>query len=105
MNVAKVLLQFKFIKCYIDIDNNPIENDEDLTRRIKLIDELTNFNVIKNICLNCLENLIRKREEMNNQIFIEKENISSTLEELIREVESDEFSIFYFKLFQKKYLK
>lgn len=90
MNVAKVFIQNKNL-LHIDIDNKPIENEDDLKNKIKLIDELTNFNIIKNICLNCLDKLIKEREQRNNEIYDEKENIVKTLESLIEEVESEKF--------------
>jgi len=63
-----------------------------LNKKIKLIEELTNFNVIKNICINCLEKLIHEREENNNIIQKEKEQIVINLDMLNNEVESEEFS-------------
>jgi len=48
----------------------------------------------KNICLNCLDKLIREREEKNNIIHQEKEQVAMNIELLNQEVESEEFSIF-----------
>ena len=62
--------------------------------------------MIKNICINCLDKLIREREEKNNQINEEKEQITSNIETLTQEVESEEFSkiccikIYFISIFQ-----
>lgn len=48
--------------------------------------------MIKNICINCLEKLIREREDKNNIIHEEKEQIAFNIELLNQEVESEDFS-------------
>ena len=84
------------LKIFSDIDSNPIQNDEDLNNKIKLIEDLTNFNMKKNICISCLDKLIQQRENLNNLISIETENIIKSLVNLNIEVESEEFSKFVF---------
>lgn len=84
------------LKIFSDIDSNPIQNDEDLNNKIKLIEDLTNFNMKKNICISCLEKLIQQRENLNNLISIETENIITSLVNITIEVESEEFSNFFF---------
>lgn len=54
----------------------------------------------KNICLNCLDKLIREREEKNNIIHKEKEQVAMNVEILNQEVESEEFSKAIFIYFQ-----
>jgi len=61
-------------------------------KKIKEIEELTNFNVKKNICLNCLEKLIKNRENLNNGSNNETESLKYALANLMSEMESDEFS-------------
>jgi hypothetical protein len=67
-------------------------NEEDINKRIKEIEELTNFNEKKNICLNCLDKLIEKTEKKNSQLMCEKDQFTSALENLISEVNSSDFS-------------
>ncbi len=53
----------------------------------------------KNICINCLDILIREREEKNNIINREKEEIAMNIVLLNREVESEEFSKCILKIY------
>ena len=76
----------------IDLSNTPINNDEDITKKIKEIEELTNFNIKKNICLNCIDKLIKERESNNSLLHAEKELLTNALEALMSEIESTEFS-------------
>lgn len=70
--------------------------EEDINNRIKNIEELTNFKEKKNICLNCLERLIRAREDQNSLLINEKDQLSAALENLMSELESKEFGILNF---------
>lgn len=83
----------------IELTTTPIDNDEDISKKIKEIEELTNFNVKKNICLNCLDKLIREREEANMRLNEEKDKLTHALENLMNEIESKEFSSVYFNIF------
>ena len=74
-----------------DLSNTSINNDEDIVKKIKEIEELTNFNVKKNICLNCIEKLIKERESNNSLLHAEKELLTNALETLMSELESKEF--------------
>jgi hypothetical protein len=78
----------KFIK--IDV-SGALLNDDDINKRIKEIEELTNFNEKKNICLNCLDKLIEKTEKKNNLLAYEKDQFTNALENLILELNSTEF--------------
>lgn len=61
----------------------------------------------KNICINCLDKLLKKRDENNTKMSIETEEIIISLQELIQDVGSEDFSNFkYFeiKFFNKNFL-
>ena len=47
----------------------------------------------KNICLNCLDKLLKKRDENNTKMSIETEEIIISLQELVQDVGSEDFSI------------
>lgn len=78
-------------ECCNDLSSTPIENEEDISKKIKEIEELTNFNVKKNICLNCLDKLIKEREWTNQSLSNEKDMLTSALENLMTEIESKDF--------------
>lgn len=74
-----------------ELTNTPIDNEDDIYKKIKEFEELTNFNVKKNICLNCLDKLIKERESTNAFISSEKDLLVNALENLMMEIESKEF--------------
>lgn len=78
-------------ECCQELSATPMENDEDINKKIKEIEELTNFNVKKNICLNCLDKLIKEREWSNQILSTEKDLLTNALENLMTEIESKEF--------------
>jgi beclin 1 len=78
-------------ECCSEICQSPLENDEDILKKIKEIEELTNFNVKKNICLNCLDKLIKERESTNFFLTSEKDALTNALESLINEIEAKDF--------------
>jgi beclin 1 len=78
-------------ECCNELSNTPMENEEDITKKIKEIEELTNFNVKKNICLNCLDKLIKERESTNQFLLSEKDLLTMALENLMTEIESKDF--------------
>jgi beclin 1 len=94
-------LPFKCLDCGVEFDVNyescnelstsPIDQEEDISKKIKDIEELTNFNIKKNICLNCLDKLIKEREFNNQLLSLEKESLANALQNLMTEIESNEF--------------
>ena len=78
-------------ECCSELCQSPLENDEDILKKIKEIEELTNFNVKKNICLNCLDKLIKERESSNFFLASEKDALTKALASLINEIESKDF--------------
>jgi beclin len=78
-------------ECCSELTTSPLDNDEDVMRKIKEIEELTNFNVKKNICLNCLDKLIKERECTNQFLSNEKDLLTNALENLMSEIESKDF--------------
>lgn len=79
-------------ECCNEISSTPLENNDDISKKIKEIEELTNFNVKKNICLNCLDQLIKERESTFQHLSIEKAQLTRALENLMTEIESQDFA-------------
>lgn len=67
-------------------------NEDDVMKKIKEIEELTNFNIKKNICINCLDKLIKERETINNNLTNEINILTNSLETIVSEIESKDFS-------------
>jgi len=79
-------------ECCNEIASTPLENGDDITKKIKEIEELTNFNVKKNICLNCLDQLIKERESTFLNLSQEKDQLTKAFENLMTEIESQDFA-------------
>lgn len=62
-----------------------------------MIEELNNFQIKKNFCIECLDQLIKKRKKSNKIILQEKQKIENSIDSLNNEIESYDFSkkIFY----------
>jgi len=58
---------------------------------MKEAEEMTNLNIKKNVCLNCLSNLVSERENSNNQISSEISNLKNALKVLNEQISSKEF--------------
>lgn len=67
------------------------EVDENIYKRISTIEDMTNFNLKKNICLNCLNTLIEERERANSQIAAETSTLKEAYLNIVRDLESEEF--------------
>jgi hypothetical protein len=63
-----------------------------MINKIKKIEELTNFNIKKNICLNCFDQLIKEREYSSNILENESYMINQALLNLTLEMSSKEFT-------------
>lgn len=63
-----------------------------MINKIKKIEELTNFNIKKNICLNCFDQLIKERENSSNILENESYMINQALLNLTLEMSSKEFT-------------
>jgi len=72
--------------------NTNLEANEDYSKMIKEIEELTNFNIKKNICLNCFEQLIKEREYSAYNLERESEALNQALVKLTTESETRAFS-------------
>lgn len=68
-----------------------LETNEDMINKIKKIEELTNFNIKKNICLNCFDQLIKEREYSSNVLENESNMINQALLDLTLEMSTKEF--------------
>lgn len=66
-------------------------SEENINKKIKEIEEMTNFNLSKNICLNCIEALIKEREQVNSNLSEEIKNLKMSLEALTSDIESKDF--------------
>lgn len=67
------------------------DNDDNVFKKIKEIEEMTNFNLKKNICLNCLEHLVKERENVNSSIVNEITVLKNSLVSMTQDLESKEF--------------
>lgn len=66
-----------------------VETNEDMINKIKKIEELTNFNIKKNICLSCFDRLIKERESSSRNLGIDSDKINQALINLTNEMNSN----------------
>jgi hypothetical protein len=66
--------------------------EESVYKKIKEVEEMTNFNLKKNICLNCLECLIKEREITNNNLATEISILKTSLDSVQNDIESREYN-------------
>ena len=101
-------------ECCQDLTNTPLQTDEDIIKKIKEIEELvllpynlihfiyllqTNFQVKKNICVDCLVKLTRDKDNRNTQMLNEIDNMKKALLNLTSEIESKDFSNYKYNKF------
>lgn len=82
----EVEIQYDGIQDYIKSNS-----DENISKKIKEIEEMTNFNLSKNICLDCLDYLIKEREQSNAELNSEINLLKESLESINNHTETEEY--------------